>query len=72
MAERKEELKSLLMKAREENEKAGLKLNIQKAKIMTSSPITSWQIGGETMERVTDFIFLGSKITMDIDCSLEI
>ena len=72
MAERKEELKSLLMKAREENEKAGLKLNIQKAKIMASSPITSWQIDGETMERVTDFIFLGSKITMDIDCSLEI
>ena len=72
MAERKEEIKSLLMKAREENEKAGLKVNIQKAKIMASSPITSWQIDGETMERVTDFIFLGSKITTDIDCSLEI
>ena len=72
MAERKEEVKSLLMKEREKNEKAGLKHNIQKAKIMVSSRITSWQIDGETMERVTDFIFLGSKITMDIDCSLEI
>ena len=72
MAERKEEVKSLLMKEREKNEKAGLKLNIQKAKIMVSSSITSWQIDGETMERVTDFIFLGFKITMDIDCSLEI
>ena len=72
MAERKEEVKSLLMKEREQNEKAGLKLNIRKAKIMVSSSITSWQIDGETMERVTDFIFLGFKITMDIDCSLEI
>ena len=72
MAERKEEVKNLLMKVREKNEKAGLKLNIQKAKIMVSSLITSWQIDGETMERVTDFIFLGSKITTDIDCSLEI
>ena len=72
MAERKEEVKSLLMKMREKNEKAGLKLNIEKAKIMVSSRITSGQIDGETMERVTDFIFLGSKITTDIDCSLEI
>ena len=72
MAERKEEVKNLLMKVREKNEKAGLKLNIQKAKIMVSSLITSWQIDGETMERVTDFIFLGSNITTDIDCSLEI
>ena len=72
MAERKEEIKSLLMKAREENEKAGLKVNIQKAKIMASSPITSWQIDGETMERVTDFIFLGSKITSDGDWNREI
>ena len=71
MAESKEELKSLL-KVREESEKAGLKLNIKKAKIMASSPITSWQIDGETMETVTDFIFLGSKITADGDCSLEI
>ena len=72
MAESEEELKSLLMKVEEESEKAGLKLNIQKVKIMTSSPITLWQIGGETMETVTDFIFLGSKITADGDCSHEI
>ena len=72
MAESEEELKSLLMKVKEESEKAGLKLNIQKAKIMTCSPITSWQIDGETMETVTDFIFLGSKITADGDCSHEI
>ena len=64
MAESEEELKSLLMKVKEESEKAGLKLNIQKTKIMVSSPITSWQIDGETMETVTDFIFLGSKITI--------
>ena len=70
MAER--ELKSLLMKVKEESEKAGLKLNFQKTKIVTSSPITSWQIDGETMETVTDFIFLGSKITADGDCSHEI
>ena len=63
MAERKEEVKNLLMKVREKNEKAGLKLNIQKAKIMASSPITSWHIDGETMEIMTDFIFLGPKIT---------
>ena len=67
-----EELNSLLMKVKEESEKVGLKLNIQKTKIMASSPITSWQIGGETMEAVTDFIFLGSKITADGDCSHEI
>ena len=67
-----EELKSLLMKVKEESEKAGLKLNIQKTKIMVSGPITSWQIDGETMETVTDFIFLGSKITADADCSHEI
>ena len=72
MAESKEELKSLLMKVKEESEKAGLKLNIQKIKIMTSDPITSWQIDGETMETVTDFIFLGFKITVDGDCSHEI
>ena len=72
MAESKEELKSLLMKLKEESEKAGLKLNIQKMKIMASSPITSWQIDGETMETVTDFIFLGSKITVAGDCSHEI
>ena len=72
MAENKEELKSLLMKIKEESEKAGLKLSIQKMKIMASSPITSWQIDGETMETVTDFIFLGSKITADSDCSHEI
>ena len=72
MAESKEELKSLLMKVNEENEKVGLKLNIQKTKIMASSPITSWQIDGETMETVTDFILGGSKITVDGDCSYEI
>ena len=71
MAER-EELKSLLMKVKEESEKAGLKLNIQKTKIMASSPITSWQIDGETVETVSDFIYLGSKITADGDCSHEI
>ena len=69
MAESQEELKSFLMKVKEENEKVGLKLNIQKTKIMASSPITSWQIDGETVETVTDFIFLGSKITADSDCS---
>ena len=67
MAESKEELKSLLMKVKEDSEKAGLKLNIQKAKIMASGPITSWQIDGETMETVTDSIFLGYKITADSD-----
>ena len=72
MAENKEELKSLLMKMREEREKAGLKLNIQKMKIMASSPITSWEIDRETMETVRYFIFLGSKITEDGDCSHEI
>ena len=72
MAESKEELKSLLMKVKEENEKAGLKLNIQKMKIMASGPITSWEIDGETMETVTDFLFLCSKITADGDCSHEI
>ena len=72
MAESKEELKSLLMKVKEESEKAGLKLNIQKTKIMASGPITSWQIDGERMETVTDFIYLGSKITADGDCSHEI
>ena len=72
MAESEEELKSLLMKVKEESEKAGLKLNIQKTKIMASSPITSWQIDGETVETVTDFIFLGSKVTADGDCSHEI
>ena len=72
MAESEEELKNLLMKVKEENEKAGLKLNIQKTKIMASSPITSWQIDGETMETVTDFIWGGSKITTDGDCSHEI
>ena len=72
MAEREEELKSLLIKVKEECEKAGLKLNIQKMKIMESSPITSWQIDGETVETVTDFIFLGSKITVNCDCSHEI
>ena len=72
MAESEEELKSLLMKVKEESEKVGLKLNIQKMKIMASSPNTSWQIDGETMETVTDFIFLGSKITEDGDCSHEI
>ena len=72
MAESKEELKSLLMKVKEESEKVGLKFNIQKTKIMASGPITLWQIDGETMETVTDFIFLGSKTTMDGDCSHEI
>ena len=72
MAENEEELKSLLMKVKEKSEKAGLKLNIQKTKIMASGPITSWQIAGETMETVRDFIFLGSKITADGDCSHEI
>ena len=72
MAESEEELKSLLMKMKEEWEKAGLKLSIQNSKIMASSLITSWQIDGETMETVTDFIFLGSKITADGDCSHEI
>ena len=72
MAESKEELKRLLMKVKEEGEKAGLKLNIQKTKIMASGPITSWQTDGETVETVTDFIFLGSKITADGDCSHEI
>ena len=72
MAESKEELKSLLMKVKEESEKVGLKLNIQKMKIMASSPITSWQIDGKRVETVTDFIFLGSKITVDGDCSHEI
>ena len=72
MAESEEELKSLLMKVREESKKAGLKLNIQKTKIIASGPITSLQIDGETMETVTDFIFLGSKITADCDCSHEI
>ena len=69
---RVEELKSLLMKVKEESEKVGLKLNIQKTKIMASSPITSWEIDGETLEIVSDFIFLGSKITADGDCSHEI
>ena len=72
MAESKEELKSLLIKVKEESKNASLKLNIQKIKIMASSPITSWQIDGETMEIVRDFIFLGSKITADGDCSHEI
>ena len=72
MAESEEELKSLLMKVKEENEKGGLKLNIQKAKIMASGPITSWQIDGEMMETVTNFIFLASKIIADGDCSHEI
>ena len=72
MAESEEELKSLLMKVEEESEKAGLNLNIQKTKIMASGPITSWQVDGETMETETDFIFLGSKITADGDCSHEI
>ena len=72
MAEIKEELKSLLMKVKEESERVHLKLNIQKTTIMASGPITSWQIDGETMETVTDFIFLGSKITADGDCSHEI
>ena len=72
MAEREEELKSLLMKVKEKSKKAGLKFNIQKMKIMASSPITSWQTEGEKVEVVTDFIFLGSKITVDSDCSHEI
>ena len=72
MAEGEGELKSLLMKVKEESEKADLRFNIQKTKIMASSPITSWQIDGETMETVTDFLFLGSKITADGDCSHEI
>ena len=72
MAESEEELKSLLMRVKEENEKACLKLNIQKTKIMASSPTTSWQIDGETVEAVTGFIFLGSKITADSDCNHEI
>ena len=72
MADSEEELKSLLMKVKEESEKIGLKLNIQKTKIMTSSPITTWQIDGKKVETVTDFIFLSSKITADGDCSHEI
>ena len=72
MVESEEELKSLLMKVKEESENVGLKLNIQKTKIMASSPITSWEIDGETVETVADFIFLGSKITADGDCSHEI
>ena len=72
MAESEEELKSLLMKVKEENEKVGLKLNIQKTKIMTSGPITSWETDGETVETVSDFILGGSKITADCDCSHEI
>ena len=72
MAESEEELKSLLRKVKEEGEKVGLKLNIQKMKIMASSPITSWEIDGETVETVSDFIFLGSKVTADGDCSHEI
>ena len=72
MAESKEELKSLLMKVKEESEKVGLKLNIQEMKTIASGPITSWQIDGETMKAVTDFIFLGSKITVDGDCRHEV
>ena len=72
MAESEEELKGFLMKVKEENEKVGLKLNIQKTKIMATGPITSWEIDGETVETVSDFIFLGSKITADGDCSHEI
>ena len=72
MAESEEELKSLLMKMKEESEKVGLKLNIQKTKIMAFGPITSWQIDGETVETVSDFILGGSKITVDVDCSQEI
>ena len=72
MAESKEEIKSLLLKVKEESEKVGLKLNIQKTKIMASGPITSWQIDGETVETVIDFLFLASKITADHDCSCEI
>ena len=72
MAESEEELKSLLMKVKEESEKVGLKLNIQKTKIIASGPITSWEIDGETVETVSDFILGGSKITVDVDCSQEI
>ena len=72
MAESEEELKNLLMKVKEESEKVGMKLNIQKAQIMASGPITSWQVDGETVETVTDFILLGSKVTADGDCSHEI
>ena len=72
MAQSEKELKSLLMKVKEESESVGLRLNIQKTKIMASGPITSWQIDGETVETVTDFIFLVSKITADVDCSHEI
>ena len=72
MVETEEELKSLLMKVKEKSEKVGLKLNIQKTKIMASGPITSWEIDGETMETVSDFVFLSSKITADSDCSHEI
>ena len=72
MAESEEELKSFLMKVKEESEKVGLKLNIQKTKIMASSPVTSWELDGETVETMTDFIFWGSKITADGDCSHEI
>ena len=72
MAESEEELKSLLKKVKVESEKVGLKLNIQKTKIMASGPITSWEIDGETVETVSDFIFLGSKITVDGDCSHEV
>ena len=72
IGESEEELKSLLMKVKEESEKVGLKLNIQKTNIMASGPITSWEIDGETVETVADFIFLGSKITADVDCSHEI
>ena len=72
MAESEEELNSLLMKMKDESERVGLKLNIHKTKIMASGPITSWEIGGETVETVSDFIFLGSKITADGDCSHEI
>ena len=72
MAESEEELKSLLMKGKEESEKVGLKLNIQKTKIMASGPITSWEIDGEIVETVSDFVFLGSRITADGDCSHEI
>ena len=72
MTESEEELKSLLMKVKEESEKVGLKLNMQKTKIMASSPITSWEIDGETVETVSEFIFMGSKITADGDCSHEV
>ena len=72
MAESEEELKSLLMKVKEKSEKVGLKLNIQKTKIMASGPITSWQIDGETVETVTDYIFGSSKVTADVDCSHEV